>query len=123
MSEVTIKSNGHARELQYYAQLPEDVQAQFDYVEEDDQYTTRFFEYRGSWYDINEFQVISYQSAQLRDPLAYNSFGLRVSDDNPIGKWTAAQAQSAFSAVLIKWGKDWDGQDDYDSVIVGYAHW
>lgn len=128
--EATVKTNGHVRPLQAYVDLPHNVRADFDYIDPDkgedtgSVYDLRFFEYRGSWYDLNDgFQRICRQSAQLRDPLAYDSFALRVADDSPLIGWDGAQAESAFSAVLVRWAKDWDGQLDTEAVVVGYANW
>lgn len=121
---TTIKTNGHARELWPYFDLPAEVDGQFDYVPDGERYDNRFFRYRGSWYDVNDgFERIVRESAKLRDPLAYDPFGIRVSDDSPLLGWDGAQAESAFSAVLIRWAKEWDGTTDYDAVVVGYAHW
>jgi len=111
MTDITIKTNGHPRELMMLAELPESVvRHDFSYMAEDwdnksdECYTKRFFEYRGAWYDTHEFQMA---------PDALRERG-----------WYGAQPESYFSAVLIKYPFEWDSITvDYDSVVVGYAHW
>ena len=108
---ITIKTNGHARELKSYAELPAGVAArEFDYVGElteadDAAYDSRFFEYRGSWYDTQEFQRVP-------------------SDASSFEGWDGVQTESYFSAVLIRYPFEWDGMTvDYGAVVVAYAHW
>lgn len=108
MSDITIKTNGHARELKPFYALPANVQAEFDYMgapdeSNDEHYSSRFFEYRGSWYDSNEFERATGEA---------------------FAAWDAWQTESYFSAVLIRYPLEWDGTTvDYDSVVVGYSHW
>lgn len=58
-SGITVITNNHAYELHAYYTLPTKVREQFDYLadNEDEQYSDRFFNYRGYWYDANEFSV------------------------------------------------------------------
>lgn len=108
MDAVTIKSNGHARELRALYELPESAREQFDYVgpcdeSSDEAWSQRFFKYRGAWYDVNEFERAHGEA---------------------FAAWDGWQAESAFSAVLIRYALEWDGSTvDYGAVVVGYAHW
>lgn len=91
---ITIKTNGHARELRCAADLdPKVLEDQFDYIKGEELWSPRLFEYRGSWYDTAEFERSTTPG------------------------WDGVQCESAFSAVLIRYG------DEYESVAVGYAHW
>jgi hypothetical protein len=101
-TEHYLKCNGKPRELVAGYELPEGVHAEwFDYVpaESDDFFSTRFFEYRGSWYDTREFE-------HVRDGGIAKDLGFH-----------GMQGESYFSAVLIRY------TEDYESVIVGYLHW
>lgn len=99
---TTIKSNMHTRPLFAVSDLPAGVAADwFSYVDADD-YSARFFEYRGAWYDVHEFQVA---------PDGYKARG-----------WDGVQPESYFSAVLVQWF-DRDGAYRDDEIVVGYAHW
>lgn len=101
---LTITTNGHYRELWSLAELNDPkIREEFDYIGTADEYGQRLFKYRGSWYDLQEFEPIR-QYSQLRDA-------------NLADKWDAIQTQSAFSALLVKYGPG------YESVAVGYTHW
>ena len=101
-NNTTIKSNRHTRDLVGFFDLPASERDDFDYVEGEEQYSLRFFSYRGSWYDYFEFEV------------APDSFKARG--------WDGVQTESYFSAVLVSYF-DRDGYELEDQVIVGYAHW
>lgn len=133
-SQITLKTNHHVRPLVAWIDLPESARPDFEYVIAtddgtppaawpDEAYTPRFVLYRGSWYDVHEFQRISRESSRVRDPLAYSAFGITVSDDSPIAWWDGAQTESAFSAVVVKWAADEWGEPGSEYVVVGYAHW
>ena len=129
MSAITVKTNGHQRELKSLAELDEaTVDEWFDYLHDawygqtDEALQPRFFQYRGSWYDTQEFAAIGVRSHRIGEP-GRNGFGLLVDDDSPLLSWDGVQTESAFSAVLLKWGHDWSGQPDFEAVIVAYAHW
>lgn len=98
---VTIKTNNVPRELLAGYELPTGILAsEFDYVDTDDTYSPRFFQYRGEWYDAYEFESLS-----------------QFPNNNGYPNWHGVQTQSAFSAVLIRLASD------YESVVVGYTHW
>lgn len=54
---VKIKTNNAPRPLVPLCDLPKNVQADFDYVNEDD-YECRFVQYKGTWYDVFDTQVV-----------------------------------------------------------------
>ena len=97
---MSVITNNKPRMLLMWAELPEGIgESEFGYVEDDaDRYEPRFFNYRGVWYDIFEFEYISDQPcfAALRR-----------------GKWTLVQTTSYFTGVVIRWHRY------FDSVIVG----
>ena len=92
------KTNNKPRPLVSWYDLPRKYANEwFDYVEdEDERWTLRFFDYRGEWYDTHD--------------------GFTVTSDMPKGI-EAWQAQSAFSAIGIRYDKD------YENVVVTYCHW
>lgn len=102
--ELHFKSNRHSRKLYAYAELEHAVIAEWfgDDYPVDDEWEHTFFNYRGSWYDMREFE---------RAPDAYKAHG-----------WDAVQTESYFSAVVITYW-DYDGYELDDEVIVGYVHW
>ena len=97
-----IKCNNQPRDLVMWHDLPDSEVADFDYLPESERESFRFFEYRGSWYDYNEFE---------RAPDRFKALG-----------FDGIQTESAFSAVIVKYF-DADGNCLDDQVIVGYAHW
>jgi hypothetical protein len=127
LENVTIKTNGHARPLLPYNQLPDEVGPKvFYYIgdevdlddngDADELYNPRFFEYRGSWYDTQQFVRIETERT--------NSFTIAVEKGNPLLKWDGCQTESYFSAVLIRYPYEWDGITlDTDHIVVGYSHW
>ena len=64
---IEVTTNHHERELVSFYELPDAIAwREFDYVDLDDEHglhTPRFFEYRGSWYDIYEFEWIRNDNA------------------------------------------------------------
>lgn len=124
---ATITTNNHARGLVSYLALPESARAQFDYmlpstgmpdfpmqravlsdwtVEHGILDVPRFFQYRGAWYDVQEFEAGSTPGNAVPAP------------------WQAWQTQSAFDAIVIRYPFEWDGVTvDYDAVVVGHMHW
>lgn len=92
---MKIITNNRPRQLLEYHELPERIQADFDYVDKEDPGGYRFFCYRGNWYDTFEFQRISGLS-----PLC-------------VGRWTGYQSDSFFSGVVLRYA------NDFEEVIVG----
>lgn len=103
---LKIITNNHQRDLVALHDIPVKEQHWFDYIKADDRYTPRLFEYLGSWYDTHEFDVTDY-------------FANSETETKKLTKWDGYQSDSCFSGIVIRWGKEWDGQTDYYSVVVG----
>jgi hypothetical protein len=97
---MTVTTNNQPRELLCFWDIPESAREDFDYVGEEERVSSRFFKYRGAWYDANEFQ---YVPASLPPNLAF------------MRGWHGQQGESYFSAVLIRYSQD------YEAVTVGLA--
>lgn len=54
MENITIRTNGRARELVSLSDLPAKIAADFDYIGDDEQFSPRFVQYRKAWYDIGD---------------------------------------------------------------------
>lgn len=96
MADLTIITNSVPRSLITLADLPQALQADFDYIEGDEQYSPRIFMYKGNAYDVNEFVRVASGSA----------YPGKV-------KWDGIQSDSYFSGVLVKY------TNDFEDVIVG----
>jgi hypothetical protein len=81
---MNIKTNNQYRCVTYFCELSAKVQAEFDYLdpENDDHQDRHFIEYKGQWYDLNEF-------------LRFEGEGL--------SQWDCYSADSYFSGVLCKY--------------------
>ena len=105
MNNVTIKTNGHRRELVSYWQLPVDVRAEFEYMVErgceDDMYSPRFVLYRGSWYDTSDCEG------------GWNGM------PSEFKGWDEYASDSAFSGVLFRFPHNEFGEYEDDLVVVG----
>jgi hypothetical protein len=92
---MKIITNNQPRELVCFADLPAKAQSDFDYVKEDEKFSDRFVQYKGAWYDVNEYQRVT---KEMRSEYQ---------------KWDGYQNDSYFSGTLIKF------VDDNERVIVG----
>jgi hypothetical protein len=99
---VNIITNNHQRQMACLAELPDNVRADFDYVNEDERYCPRFVQYKGHWYDVYDTQVLE-QSRLPPGPL----FKLAA------GGWDGIVSETFFSGVLFRFVAD------EDQVIVG----
>jgi len=108
---MKITTNYRPRDLVAVCDIDMVDQAQFDYVNEgDERYYPRLFNYRGEWYDTDEFvRIVPFSTSD-------NSFCHR-SDDDEMLKWSGIQTQSAFDAVVIRY------TDDHEGVVAGRATW
>jgi hypothetical protein len=79
--------------------LPAKAQADFDYIDGEDRYSRRLFQYGGVWYDVNEFE---------RLPENGHSFW----KENR-ANWNGYQSDSFFSGVLVRF------TEDYERVVAG----
>ena len=95
MSEVTVTSNGHWRELVALCEMPQDAADEFDYVDEDEhcRRMPRFFVYRGVWYDSYEFVITD------------GYF------DSVVASWDGIQTDSFFSGIVIRFAGE---ANDFD---------
>jgi hypothetical protein len=91
MSELNVATNHRWRDFVYRSDVPAKVLAdRFDWTNEDDHYDG-FFNYRGWWYHLSEFERCPPVTQQASDP--FNG-------------WDGYHADSYFSGVLIKLSKD-----------------
>jgi hypothetical protein len=73
-------------------------------VDDDTHYDNRFFEYRGSWYDSQEFEAASHDIKRMG--------------------FDGIQTSSYFDAVILQYfDRDGNPYDDYNSVVVAHIHW
>lgn len=85
MSDLTIKTNRHWRNLAYRSDVPAAVLAdQFDWLDEDDG-SDGFFQYRKRWYHLSEFMHANHGA---------------------FGDWEGYTSDSYFSGVLIRLSRD-----------------
>lgn len=105
-STYNVTTNGHLRELLGWAELEHSVIGEWfgeDYqITGDDQYTPRFFSYRGAWYDSHEFE--------------------RAGDDLKALGYDGVQTSSYFAAVALRYF-DADGYQYDGAVVVAHIHW
>mgnify|MGYP003439476254 CR=1 FL=1 len=106
---MKITTNNAPRPLVSGCDVPAKIMdSEFDYVDDDDKYSERFFCYRGSWYDLHEF-------VRIRPRADAVGFEHGVDADSPLASWHAIQTDSYFSAIVIRLADD-------DRVIVGRAY-
>lgn len=98
MDDVTIITNGQARDLLALCDLTPSEASDFDYITGEDTYSPRLFRYKGAVYDANEFMRANGESAPSHRPFA---------------AWHGVQADTYFSGVLIRY------VDDFERIIVG----
>lgn len=79
---VTIRTNNVPRNLLDWSELTNKEQAEFDYIDEPEYATQRFFRYRGWAYDVQEF--------------------MSTHDMGTLKGWDGYSSDSYFSGVLIK---------------------
>lgn len=105
-STYHVTTNGHLRELLGWAELEHAVIGEWfgeDYpIDVEDQYTPRFFKYRGAWYDSNEFE--------------------RAGGDLGAMGYDGVQTSSYFDAVALRYF-DRDGYEFDGAVVVAHIHW
>jgi hypothetical protein len=95
VTTTTVTTNHHMRPLEALADVPASVAAEFDYITGEDVWTPRLFQYRGEWYDVNEFTVV-----QNNGELA-------------AAGWHGIQGDSYWTAHVVRYAPDWE------NVIVG----
>jgi hypothetical protein len=93
---VNIITNNHQRQMACLAELPDNVRADFDYVNEDERYCPRFVQYKGHWYDVYDAQVIT---REARYPMGW---AMAVTEDSPLASWDGIVSETFFSGVLFR---------------------
>lgn len=92
--EVEIKTNRQERELLSYVELSDKESKDFDYVNEEEYGSPRFFRYKGSVYDTSDCE--------------------RVESTHPAFRgWDGYFSETFFSGVIFKYATD------FETVIVG----
>lgn len=107
---MTIITNSVPRNIIEAWELTEKEQAEFDYIEFNDDCCSEFFRYKGQVYDLGEFVRIEPMNKRT------NPFTV-ATEDKELLKWQGIQTDSYFSGIVIRY------TDDNESVIVGtYYH-
>jgi hypothetical protein len=86
---MQIKTNNHVRLILDWDQLTKKEQKEFDWMDEEDKIGADFVRYKGNVYYINDF---------MRCPPGVEEFK----------GWDGYEADSYFSAVLVKWPDKFD---------------
>lgn len=107
---MEIRTNNQPRPIIHGYELSEKERKAFDYLEGEDLDMARFFRYKGELYDLGEFSRIVPRINQ-------KGFDHAVDENDPLLKWHGIMTESYFSAVVVKY------DDEFESVIVGFAHW
>jgi len=102
---MNIITNNKPRPLACLAELPDNVRADFDYVENYD-LSYRFVQYLGHWYDVLDAQFIT---REARYPMGW---AMVVCETSPLASWHSIVSETFFSGVLFRLVGD-------DEVIVG----
>lgn len=108
MSELTIKTNNHPRDLICFYDLSEKEQEDLDYIEEQERCSLRIVRYRGHAYDVGDFVRIT------STPAGFNHY---APEGSPLLDWDGIATDSFFSAVVVRYVPD----TDYEQVVVGLA--
>ena len=91
-----IVTNNQARDLLYWWELALQEQAEFDYLDDPEEYGNMFFRYKGECYDLGEFS--------------------RVDKTSNLQGWQYCHNDSFFSGILVKF------PEDGDRAIVGWFY-
>lgn len=110
---VRVFTDHKARELLTWWDLEEEDRKPFDYLEDDEKWSSRFVKYRGEWYDVGDVQVINGGTIA----------SFPVSSDSPLFGWNGIQSDSVWTGVVFRWLTDKEAYDkDLDTqgyIIVG----
>lgn len=117
-----VTTNGHSRDLLSWSELtPEQCEHlnPSHYEEGDaDPYEAQFFSYRGDVYALSDFERVE---SEINPPGMRTPFAFTVPMGHPLGQWAGIMTTSHGTAIVLRWGKDWDGAESSESVVVGYA--
>jgi len=101
MSELTIITNNHRRDIIYWWELTEEEKAEFDYATEE----SMFFRYKGSLYCLDDFMRIEHHP------------------NSDFASWDGYSPDGFSSGTVVKWPvEDW-GDLDTDYLIVGWYYY
>ncbi len=103
---MKIVTNNRARPLLSLVDLPKKAQADFEYLDTDEEFTPRFVKYRDAWYDVFDVQAIRVGADHDR-PMGW---ALYVAPEDPLARWGSIISDSAFSGVLFRFPPDADGE-------------
>jgi hypothetical protein len=111
---MKIKTNNVPRDLVTFHEVPLKYRPDFDYIDESEHCDVRFFQYRGTWYDVTEF-------VRIVERAKFNGgFAHPVDSDSPLMKWHGVQTDSFFSGVVVRYPVNERGDiADCDRVVVG----
>lgn len=107
MTTYKVRTNNQARDLISFHDLTTKEQADFDYIEGEDQYSLRLVRYKGCVYDTSEFSRLG--ETQMATHEAPDVFA----------PWDGYQGDSFFSGVVLRWAKDDAGRPDFERVVMG----
>ena len=118
MAQITVKTNNTKRDVLQWHDLTDKEKEEFDYIDtEEKQYSAEFFRYRGSCYDISEFQRITAPGACLNG-WAYVAHDNEDGTQSPLRKWDAIQTDSYFSGIVFRYVPD----TDCEQIVVGRVY-
>jgi hypothetical protein len=101
---LKIRTNNLPRDLVPFHALPEKARKDFDYLDEDEQNTDRFVNYKGEWYDTLDTQAIRVSNSHDL-PMGWAMY---VNAEDQLAKWDAIISDSYFSGVLFRFSQDYD---------------
>lgn len=104
MSELKIRTDHKPRPLRPLYDLPSKFWKDFDYLDESDEGSFRFVQYKGVWYD-------TYDSQSIRVSARGGICDMVVNPEHPFSPYHSIISDSFFSGVLFKFVGD-------DEVIV-----
>ena len=99
MSELKIRTDHKPRPLQPLYEIPVKFRQDFDYLEEENRYDSRFVQYKGVWYD-------TYDTQRVRVSAKNNFCDMVVPQGHPFSQYHAVISDSFFSGVLFKFVGD-----------------
>ena len=99
MGELKIRTDHKPRPLRPLYDLPSKFWKDFDYLDESDEGSFRFVQYKGVWYD-------TYDSQRVRVSRKDNFCDMVVNPDHPFASYHAVISDSFFSGVLFKFVGD-----------------
>lgn len=106
-------TSSHTYPLFSLSEMPEKARRDFDYVEDGEEHTPRFFKYRGAWIDAHDAQQIEPDNG-----IAHRmGWAMRVHPGEPLARFDAVMTDTYFS------GMAWRFVDDGESVRVCRFYW